>query len=66
MGFLVPKPRVFGAAELRTAQALKAVLDAQGVPDDGGRYLDRVGTRLKLGHQHGHPGCEDYRRAFPG
>jgi hypothetical protein len=53
----------FGPTLRRTLGGLKAVADANGMPDDGGRYLDVVGGLVKLGHQHGHPGCADYRAA---
>lgn len=65
MGKLVEQKRQFGPASRQTLAGLKAVLDAQGVPDDGGRYIDHVGGGVRLGHAHGHPGCEDYRRVFP-
>lgn len=65
MGIKIAQTKRYGPA-LRTAAAgLKAVLDARGVPDDGGRYIDLVGGQVRLGHEHGHPGCEDYRRVFP-
>lgn len=64
MGDIVPKKRVFGPAERRTLIGLKAICDLNGLPDDGGRFIDKVGS-ITIGHDHGHPGCVDYRKMFP-
>lgn len=61
MGVIVERKVRFGESVRRTVSGLRAVMDANGIPDDGGRYVDQIGGGCRLGHQHGHPGCEDYR-----